>query len=135
MAISSSRFALYFAPKVSGYYRHPSSISASNPQVPTWCSNVEQSTTSSNAIESEKDQVPHPQVQGDDSQACNCLDRELTNQNATESNDRSDQSSEHVPHHASLATFRELYHSRDGRITVFEDHQGHLTSVDSSRLV
>lgn len=34
-----------------------------------------------------------------------------------------------------LATFRELYRSRDGRITVFEDGEGHITSVDSSRLV
>ena len=34
-----------------------------------------------------------------------------------------------------LGTFRELYRSRDGRITVFEDAQGHITSVKSSRLV
>ena len=33
-----------------------------------------------------------------------------------------------------FATFREFYRSRDGRIIVFEDAEGHLTSVDSSRL-
>lgn len=32
-----------------------------------------------------------------------------------------------------LACFRQLYSSRDGRFVVFEDAQGHLTSVDSSR--
>lgn len=33
----------------------------------------------------------------------------------------------------SLARFRQLYSSHDGRFVVFEDAQGHLTSVDSSR--
>lgn len=51
--------------------------------------------------------------------------------------DRQDES--HTPHTAasctSLAAFREFYRSRDGLITVFEDLSGHLTSVDSSRLV
>lgn len=32
-----------------------------------------------------------------------------------------------------LACFRQLYSSRDGRFVVFEDAQGHLASVDSSR--
>lgn len=32
------------------------------------------------------------------------------------------------------ATFRELYRSRDGLITTFEDVHGHLTSVASARL-
>ena len=33
-----------------------------------------------------------------------------------------------------FATFREFYRSRDGRITIFEDAEGHLTAVDSSKL-
>ena len=32
-----------------------------------------------------------------------------------------------------LAVARELYRSRDGRFVIFEDRDGHLTSVDSSR--
>lgn len=32
------------------------------------------------------------------------------------------------------ATFRELYRSRDGLITIYEDEAGHITSIDSSRL-
>ena len=35
---------------------------------------------------------------------------------------------------ATPATFRELYRSRDGLITTFEDVHGHLTSVASARL-
>ncbi len=31
-------------------------------------------------------------------------------------------------------TFSLLYESKDGRLCTFEDSQGHLTSVDSSRL-
>lgn len=35
---------------------------------------------------------------------------------------------------ACLATFRELYRSHDGRFIVYEDEDGHLTSVNTSRL-
>ena len=40
-----------------------------------------------------------------------------------------------MPHSAPVrpACFRQLYSSRDGRFVVFEDAQGHLTSVDASR--
>lgn len=32
-----------------------------------------------------------------------------------------------------LARFTLLYESRDGRLCLFQDHEGHLTSVDSAR--
>ena len=34
-----------------------------------------------------------------------------------------------------LANFREIYRSRDGRMSLFEDENGHLVAVDSSKLV
>ncbi len=33
------------------------------------------------------------------------------------------------------ATFALLYESKDGRLCTFEDKEGHLTSVDTSKLV
>ena len=33
------------------------------------------------------------------------------------------------------ATFALLYESKDGRLCTFEDKEGHLTSVDASKLV
>ncbi|WP_165172062.1 hypothetical protein [Adlercreutzia sp. ZJ242] len=35
---------------------------------------------------------------------------------------------------ASPATFSMLYESHDGRLCLFEDEDGHLTSVDASKL-
>lgn len=32
-----------------------------------------------------------------------------------------------------VATFRSIYTSRDGRLAVFEDERGHLTSVRTAR--
>ncbi|MEG0016856.1 MAG: hypothetical protein RSB04_09375 [Gordonibacter sp.] len=34
----------------------------------------------------------------------------------------------------SFSRFRSLYESRDGALCVFEDEQGHLVAVDSSKL-
>ncbi len=34
-----------------------------------------------------------------------------------------------------LARFRHLYESRDGLLALFEDQYGHLTAVDTSKLV
>ncbi|MEG0666570.1 hypothetical protein [Gordonibacter sp.] len=34
----------------------------------------------------------------------------------------------------SFSRFRSLYESRDGTLCVFEDEQGHLVAVDSSKL-
>ncbi len=48
--------------------------------------------------------------------------------------------SEHVedcaqePAKLSLARFRLLYESHDGKLILFEDAQGHLAAVDASRL-
>ena len=38
------------------------------------------------------------------------------------------------PKRSDFATFKEFYTSRDGKLIIFEDKDGHLTSVDASKL-